>query len=72
SDGKPVATAFELIRLVLLTPLAAFASGLPFALAAGIGYSLVSLLVLYFCRFRTNKQIVIDDISNSHEVRNDA
>ncbi|MDJ0760482.1 MAG: sterol desaturase family protein [Woeseiaceae bacterium] len=72
SDGKPVAHAFELIRLTLITPIAAFASGLPFALPVSAGYALLSLYVFYLCIFRNNKQEVMAEISNSHEVRHDA
>ena len=72
SDGKPAANVFELIRLALITPLAAFASGLSYALPVAAGYVLASLIGFNWLMNSNKKHTVKDNISNSQEVSNDA
>ena len=72
SDGKPAAKAFELIRLVLITPVAAYASGLAYALPVAAGYALASLIAFYWLVNKNKKQLVKEFNSDSLEVRNDA
>ena len=71
SDRKPRALHFEVFRLLLITPTAAWLSDLPFAMPVACGYAAISLLILALI-FNDLKQTVMEINSKQDEIREHA